>query len=83
LALSWALSARARRDWGHAKDYVEMQWLMLQQDHPEDSVVATGQQHSFRDFVSAAAAERGMEPPGPGNDLAGRQRSPSRKWCGR
>ena len=45
------------RDWGHAKDYVEMQWLMLQQDHPEDFVIATGVQYSVRDFVNAAAKE--------------------------
>jgi len=45
----------ARRDWGHAKDYVEMQWLMLQQKKPEDFVIATGQQHSVRDFVDIAA----------------------------
>jgi GDPmannose 4,6-dehydratase len=45
----------AKRDWGHAKDYVEMQWLMLQQDEPEDFVIATGEQHSVRDFVNAAA----------------------------
>jgi len=51
----------AKRDWGHAKDYVEMQWLMLQQDHPEDYVIATGQQQSVRDFVNAAAAELGMK----------------------
>ncbi len=50
----------ARRDWGHAKDYVEMQWLMLQQDKPEDFVIATGVQHSVRDFVSAAALELDM-----------------------
>jgi GDPmannose 4,6-dehydratase len=49
------------RDWGHAKDYVEMQWLMLQQDHPEDFVIATGVQYSVRDFVNAAAKELGME----------------------
>ena len=49
------------RDWGHAKDYVEMQWLMLQQDHPEDFVIATGVQYSVRDFVNAAAQELGME----------------------
>ena len=47
----------ALRDWGHAKDYVEMQWLMLQQDRADDFVVATGIQHSVRDFVSAAAKE--------------------------
>jgi len=47
----------ARRDWGHAKDYVEVMWRMLQQDRPEDFVIATGIQHSVRDFVTAAAAE--------------------------
>lgn len=47
----------ARRDWGHAKDYVEMMWLMLQQQQPEDFVIATGEQHSVEDFVNAAAAE--------------------------
>ena len=51
----------AKRDWGHAKDYVEMQWLMLQQDVPEDFVIATGQQYSVRDFVSAAAQHVGMQ----------------------
>jgi GDPmannose 4,6-dehydratase len=45
----------ARRDWGHARDYVEMQWLMLQQDCAEDFVIATGQQHSVRDFINVAA----------------------------
>lgn len=50
----------ARRDWGHAKDYVEMQWLMLQQEAPEDFVIATGKQYSVRDFVAAAAAELGI-----------------------
>ncbi len=45
----------AKRDWGHAKDYVEMQWLMLQQDDPEDFVIATGVQYSVRDFVNKAA----------------------------
>ncbi|MBN6150366.1 GDP-mannose 4,6-dehydratase [Xanthomonas sp. AmX2] len=50
----------ALRDWGHAKDYVEMQWLMLQQEQPEDFVIATGVQFSVRDFVNAAAAELGM-----------------------
>ena len=47
----------AKRDWGHAKDYVEMQWLMLQQDQPEDFVIATGEQYSVRDFVDAASKE--------------------------
>jgi len=51
----------ALRDWGHARDYVEMQWLMLQQDKPEDYVIATGVQYSVRDFVDAAAKELGME----------------------
>ncbi len=46
----------ALRDWGHARDYIEMQWLMLQQDKPEDFVIATGEQHSVREFVSIAAA---------------------------
>ncbi len=45
----------ALRDWGHARDYVMMQWMMLQQDKPEDFVIATGQQFSVRDFVNAAA----------------------------
>ena len=51
----------AKRDWGHARDYVEMQWLMLQQEQPEDFAIATGEQHSVRDFVDAAAKELGME----------------------
>lgn len=50
----------ALRDWGHAKDYVEMQWLMLQQEHPEDFVIATGEQHSVREFVTLAAKEIGL-----------------------
>lgn len=51
----------ALRDWGHARDYVEMQWLMLQQDKPEDFVIATGVQYSVRQFVAFAAAELGIE----------------------
>ncbi len=51
----------AKRDWGHARDYVKMQWLMLQQEIPEDFVIATGVQHSVRDFVNIAASEMGME----------------------
>jgi len=51
----------AKRDWGHAKDYVEMQWLMLQQQEPEDFVIATGQQYSVRDFVNAVASHLDME----------------------
>ena len=51
----------AMRDWGHAKDYVEVQWLMLQQKTPEDFVIATGQQYSVRDFVNIAAKELGYK----------------------
>ena len=51
----------ARRDWGHARDYVEMQWLMLQQEQPEDFVIATGEQHSVREFVEIASAKLGMK----------------------
>lgn len=51
----------AKRDWGHAKDYVEMQWMMLQQDTPEDFVIATGQQHSVRHFVELAAKQLDMD----------------------
>lgn len=50
-----------RRDWGHAEDYVEAMWLMLQQDEPEDYVVATGETHSVRDFISRAFARAGIE----------------------
>jgi GDPmannose 4,6-dehydratase len=50
----------ALRDWGHARDYVEAQWLIMQQAEAEDYVIATGEQHSVRDFVSAAGAELGM-----------------------
>ena len=51
----------ALRDWGHAKDYVEAQWLMLQQENPDDFVIATGNQYSVRDFVNAAAKELDMK----------------------
>jgi len=50
----------ARRDWGHARDYVRMQWLMLQQEHPEDYVIATGQQHSVREFIVWTATDLGL-----------------------
>ena len=50
----------AKRDWGHARDYVEMQWLMLQQEQPDDFVIATGRQFSVRDFVNITAAELGL-----------------------
>jgi GDPmannose 4,6-dehydratase len=51
----------ARRDWGHARDYVEAQWLMLQQPQPEDFVIASGIQHSVRDFVDLAARKLGLK----------------------
>ena len=50
----------ARRDWGHARDFVEMQWLMLQQEEPEDFVIATGEQHSVREFVEIAGSKLGI-----------------------
>ncbi len=50
----------AKRDWGHARDFVEMQWLMLQQDKPDDYVIATGKQHSVREFVELAGQALGM-----------------------
>ena len=49
------------RDWGHAKDYVRMQWMMLQQDTPEDYVIATGQQYSVREFILWSAQQLGIE----------------------
>jgi GDPmannose 4,6-dehydratase len=51
----------AKRDWGHARDYVEMMWLMLQQEQPEDFVIATGEQYSVKDFVECAAEKLGMK----------------------
>jgi GDPmannose 4,6-dehydratase len=51
----------AKRDWGHAKDFVEAQWLMLQQKKPEDFVIATGKQHSVRDFINEAAKNLDMK----------------------
>ena len=59
----------AKRDWGHAKDYVEMQWLMLQQDKPDDFVIATGMQHSVRDFVNIAYKYLGKSLIGKERDL--------------
>ena len=50
----------SRRDWGHARDYVEAQWLMLQQEKPEDFVIATGEQHSVREFIERAGTALGM-----------------------
>jgi len=51
----------ALRDWGHAKDYVRMQWMMLQEDQAEDYVIATGVQYSVRDFITWSARELGIE----------------------
>ena len=51
----------AKRDWGHAKDFVEAQWMMLQQEKPEDFVIATGVQYSVRQFIQWSAAELGIE----------------------
>ncbi|MDE8651096.1 GDP-mannose 4,6-dehydratase, partial [Novosphingobium album (ex Liu et al. 2023)] len=56
-----ATNLDALRDWGHAKDYVRMQWMMLQQDEPEDFVIATGQQYSVREFITWSAKELGIE----------------------
>jgi len=58
------------RDWGHARDYVQAQWLMLQQPQPEDFVIASGEQHSVREFVSRAAAELGIRIDWQGKGLA-------------
>ena len=59
----------AKRDWGHAKDYVEMQWLMLQQEYPEDFTISTGDQHTVRNFVEVAAKELGIDIEWQGNGL--------------
>jgi GDPmannose 4,6-dehydratase len=73
----------ARRDWGHARDFVRAQWMMLQQPEPEDFVIATGKQHSVRDFFTASAAELGIEMAweGKGQKEVGKiGRLPSGKW---
>jgi GDPmannose 4,6-dehydratase len=76
----------AKRDWGHARDDVRVQWLMLQQDHPEDYVIATGEQHSVRDFFQQAAREIGIairwEGSGVDARRAMRLRPPTRKRRG-
>ena len=59
----------AMRDWGHAKDYVEAQWMMLQQDHPDDFVIATGKQYSVRDFINVASKYLDMKIEWKGNSL--------------
>ena len=70
----WLGNMDALRDWGHAEDYAEMQWLMLQQDEPEDFVIATGEQHSVREFVvkSCEYLGIGIEFQGSGKDEQGR-----------
>jgi len=67
----------AKRDWGHARDYVEAMWLMMQQEEPDDYVIATGETHSVREFVVAAAAVAGIEIEwsGEGTDEVGRDRA--------
>ena len=57
----WLGNLDAKRDWGHAKDFVRAMWLMLQQDKPEDFVIATGVQHSVREFVDLAASKLGLD----------------------
>lgn len=59
----------SKRDWGHAKDYVKMQWIMLQQDKPEDFVIASGEQHSVRTFASLAAKKLGIDIVWKGNGI--------------
>lgn len=59
----------AKRDWGHARDYVEMQWLMLQQEKPDDFVIATGEQHTVREFVELTCEELGMSVRWSGNGV--------------
>jgi GDPmannose 4,6-dehydratase len=71
----------AKRDWGHARDYVEMQWLMLQQDAPDDYVIATGVQYSVREFVTLAAGELGIELHWEGTGLAERGYDAATRRC--
>jgi len=70
----------ARRDWGYAKDYVEMMWLILQQDEPDDYVAATGEMHTVREFVQIAAERAGFDLvfEGEGVDEVGRDRNSGR-----
>ena len=51
------IESYSKRDWGHAKDFIEMQWLMLQQDKPDDYVIATGEQYTVKEFIMAVAKE--------------------------
>jgi GDPmannose 4,6-dehydratase len=71
----------SKRDWGHARDFVEAMWLILQQDEPDDYVIATGEQHSVREFIEAAAGELGMdiEWQGEGLDEVGIDRNTGRE----
>src|SRR5213075_349960 len=73
---------KARRDWGHARDYVEAQWRMLQQPRPEDYVIATGESHSVREFIEAAASEIDLQIDwkGSGADEVGVLAGASRRW---
>ena len=80
----------AKRDWGHAKDYVKMQWLMLQQDEPEDYVIASGEQHSVKEFIEIACREvginiewngSGVEEVGIVNKISGVKDQKSNKLC--
>src|SRR6202453_47001 len=72
----------SRRDWGHARDYVRAQWLMLQQAVPDDFVIATGKQYSVRDFVTAAGSRLGVriEWKGKGVDEGGIEKAPGKTW---
>ncbi len=74
----------SKRDWGHARDFVEAMWLMLQQDEPDDYVIATGEQYSVRDFMEAASGELGMdiEWRGAGLDEVGIDRNSGREIIG-
>jgi GDPmannose 4,6-dehydratase len=71
----------SKRDWGHARDFVEAMWLILQRDEPDDYVIATGEQHSVREFIEAAAGELGMdiEWQGSGLDEVGIDRNTGRE----
>ena len=73
------------RDWGHARDYVTMQWLMLQQEQPDDFVIATGRQESVRGFIELTAQHLGwgrMLWDGKGTAEVGRAATPAPWWCG-
>lgn len=71
----------AKRDWGHAKDYIEMQWLMLQQEQPEDFVIATGLQYSVRDFINLAASKLDIQLEWKGVGLEEKAYHPTSGYC--